>query len=98
MRNHRDIERRQAEKNGRPMPFDRIENALRFGTALHQDGCRAGSKRKSQRITEAVREKDFGRRKKDVALENSEHAATVCEPRVERVVLQMNDAFGPARR
>src|SRR5206468_2467681 len=59
---------------------------------------RAGSERESQRIAEAVREKDLRRRKHDVVFHNTEYAATIREPCVERVVLQMDDALRPPSR
>ena len=98
MRGHRDVERRQSEQNRWQMALDRVEDRSRFGPTGHQHHGGTGGERKRQRISKAVRKENLRHRKHDIVRIDAQHPATVSEPRVERVVLKMNDAFRPACR
>ena len=80
------------------MPLDRLEYRVGIGASRQQHDGRADGKRERQRIAEAVREENLRWRKHDIVFIDFQDAATVREPRVERVVLQMHDALRPSRR
>ena len=94
----RGIERRQAEEHGGTIAFDRLENRRRLGLARQQQRRGADREREGDGVAKTVGEEDLRHREADVVGLELQHVARERRLAIGHVVLQMDDALGPAGR